>query len=301
MSATPEPIEPIEPQSDLGGVPVTVVMITRDRRREAQRAVERLLALPERPSVIVVDNASGDDTVEAMSRYGDRVTVVALRRNAGAAGRNVGVRAASTAHVAFADDDSAWAPGALRTAVRVLDRHPRVALVAARVLVGEQRQVDSACVSMANSPLASTGPLPGQPVLGFIACGAVVRRDAFLAAGGFDERYGVGGEEAALAIDLAVDGWNLVYVPEVVALHWPSPRRDPSARRKVLIRNQLWLAWGRRRWPAALATTVRCLWRAATDPDVRSGCVDAVHDLRAVVRSRRSVDRRLERQLRLLD
>ena len=281
--------------------PVTVVMITRNRRREAQLAVERLLALPERPAVVVVDNGSSDGTVGSLARFGERIEVVTLDRNAGAAGRNIGVAAARTPYVAFVDDDSAWEPGALAAAVDTFEQHPQVALIAARVLVGERRELDPTCLKMAASPLRPPVPLPGPAVIGFIACGAIVRRDAFLAVGGFDERYGGGGEEGALAIDLVARGWFLTYVPEVVALHWPSPRRDTDVRRRVEVRNQLWLAWSRRRWRAALATTARCLRRAPTDRVVRSGIREAVRDAGGVLRSRRSVDRWLERELRLLD
>ena len=44
--------------------------------------------------------------------------------------------------------------------------------------------------------------LPGRSVLGFLACGAVVRRSAFVQAGGFDPVVHFGGEEERLALDL---------------------------------------------------------------------------------------------------
>ena len=43
---------------------VTVAVITHDRREELARALGRLAALPSRPEVIVVDNASSDGTAE---------------------------------------------------------------------------------------------------------------------------------------------------------------------------------------------------------------------------------------------
>src|SRR5829696_4519460 len=205
---------------------VSAVMITRDRRAEATRAVERLLRLPDAPPVIVVDNASSDGTPRALAGLDDRVRVVALHRNAGAAGRNVGVEVASTPYVAFVDDDSGWAPGALGLAGELLRSSPPLAVVAARVMVGEPGRPDPTCLAMAASRLPAEARLPGPPVLGFISCGAVVRRDAFRAVGGFDERYGVGGEELPLAIELARHGWKLAYVDDVVAHHWPSPIRD---------------------------------------------------------------------------
>lgn len=281
---------------------ITAVMITRNRRAEACRAVDRLLSLEERPGIIVIDNASSDGTADAIDAVrAPAVSVVRLACNAGAAGRNVGVKAAATPYVAFVDDDSAWTPGGLARAVEIMDRYPRLAVLAARVLVGDHEVTDPACAQMAASPLAGAADLPGRPVLGFVACGAVVRRDAFLASGGFDERYGVGGEEGPLAVELAMRGWGLAYVEEVTARHWPSPSRDPSARRRTVTRNALWLSWSRRRWPTVLRATARAVRLAVDDPAVRAGLLDATRRSYHVLRQRRSVELWLERELRLID
>jgi GT2 family glycosyltransferase len=279
---------------------VTVVVITRDRPGEARRAVGRLLRLPDGVQVIVIDNGSAGPSGLDGLRH-PRLRVAHLDRNLGAAARNLGVRCATTRHVAFADDDSAWVPGSLTLAARLLDRHDRLALIAGRILVGDERRVDPVCEEMARSPLPSNAALPGVPVLGFVACAAVVRRDAFLATGGFDRRYGVGGEERPVAIALAAAGWELAYVPACTALHWPSAQRDPERRRRVVVRNDLWSTWSHRRWTTALAATVAAIRSARTDPAARAGLRDALAAAGSVLRRRRPVGRELERRLRLLD
>jgi GT2 family glycosyltransferase len=281
--------------------PVTAVMITRNRCDEAVQAIERLLQLPERPPIIVVDNSSTDDTLTAVSKFADRVTIIPLTRNAGAAGRNAGVEAARTPYIAFVDDDSSWKAGSLAQAAAVMAAHPSVAVLAAQLTVGEQQSLDPACRRMAASPLPADSDLPGPPVLGFIACAAVVRRDAFLAVGGFDERYGVGGEERSLALELADGGWKLAYVEDVRASHRPSPVRDRVDRGRVLVRNELWLAWSRRPWPSALRVTARFLRRAVNDSVARAGVVAAARQAGSVLRVRRCVAPWLEQQLQLIE
>jgi GT2 family glycosyltransferase len=211
------------------------------------------------------------------------------------------VRATETPHVAFCDDDSWWAPGSLARGVELLDAHPDVALLAARVLLGDDERLEPTCAVMAASPLRGRPGLPGPRILGFVACGAIVRRTAFLDAGGFDARFGVGGEERLLAADLAQRGWSLVYCPELVAHHHPSKVRDRFGRRVVEVRNDLWFSWLRRRHPAALRYTGSTALRAVREPAARAGLMDALSAWHEVLASRRPVPPELEADLRRLD
>jgi GT2 family glycosyltransferase len=45
---------------------VSVTMVTRDRRDTLLASIARLMELPERPSITVVDNGSTDGTVAAV-------------------------------------------------------------------------------------------------------------------------------------------------------------------------------------------------------------------------------------------
>ena len=237
---------------------VTVVVMTRNRCSD----LERSLARHDAP-VVVVDNGSTDGTPDMVRSRFPQVRLVLLGRNLGAPARDVGVRTAGTPYVAFADDDSWWAPGALERAADVLDAHPRLAVLAARMLVGEDERLDPICVDMAGSPLGKDPDLPGPDVLGFLACGAVVRRDAFLAAGGFDDVVFFGGEEERLAADLLGAGWGLAYVDEVVAHHHPSASRDSGGRQVLIARNSVLTAVMRRPW-SVVARRVRGHWASGS-------------------------------------
>ena len=282
------------------GSRIAVVVITRDRRDLVVGAVERLSRLPERPRVVVVDNGSRDGTVPALRRCG--VEVLALTHNAGSAGRNLGVEAVDAPYVAFADDDSGWAPGALARAAAHFDAHPRLGLLAARVLVGPEMRLDPTSAQMAASPLPTDRDAPGPAVLGFLACGAVVRRRAFLEAGGFHPRFGVGGEEALLALDLVSAGWRLSYCADVVAHHHPATsNRDPAARRAREVRNALWVTWLRRRGAGLAHGTLAATHAASDARDLCRGLAGAVAGMPWVLRERRPLPPAVEAQRRLLD
>jgi len=266
---------------------VTTVVASRNRLEDLRYTLPK----QSRP-VVLVDNASTDGTATAVRTAYPDVEVVALPSNCGATARNVGVRRATTPYVAFADDDSWWVPGSLQAAAALLDRHPRIGLIAGLVLLGTGQEEDPVCGQMATSPLPARPDLPGRPVLGFIACAAVVRREAFLAAGGFDPVVFFGGEEARLAMDLATGGWDLCYVPALVVHHHPSPRRASSAHRDDLIaRNEVLTAVMRRPWPATL--------RVARRAGVR-GILAAAPRVPAALAARQRVAAPLEAELRLL-
>ncbi|MED5618274.1 glycosyltransferase family 2 protein [Ideonella sp. BN130291] len=240
----------------------TVVVLTHNRAAELLHTLWRLTQLPEQPPVVVVDNGSTDGTAERVREAYAKAWLVRSERNLGAAGRNLGVDQVHTPYVAFCDDDTWWAPGALRRAADVLDAHPTVGALAARVLVGPQQREDPTCSAMVHSPLDATG-LPGPGLIGFMAGAVVMRTQAYRAVGGYEPRLFIGGEERLFGLDLAARGWRMCYVPEVVTHHHPSQQRDAGGRRVLVARNELWIAWMRLPWRAAWQHTRQVVKQAA--------------------------------------
>ena len=73
---------------------IAVVVASRNRRDVLLRTLPRHLALPERPRVSLVDDASTDGTAAAGRATLPEVEVIELARSVGGAGRNDGLRAA---------------------------------------------------------------------------------------------------------------------------------------------------------------------------------------------------------------
>jgi GT2 family glycosyltransferase len=277
-------------------IPVTTVIATRNRCQELRSSLPR-----HRGPVILVDNGSTDGTRDMVAREHPEVTLIPLSRNAGAVARNIGVQEAVTPLVAFADDDSWWAPGALERASAVFATSPRLAVVNGRILVGEDEVLDPTCDVMARSPLGTSDGLPGPSILGFVACGAVVRRSAFLLAHGFDDVIFFMGEEERLALDLMQLRWHLCYVDSVVAHHHPSADRDAASRERraaLVARNQVLTAVLRRPWSEVGR---RGLAAARRGPAGRRGLGQAVARLPRAVRSRRPVGPHVEMAAKVVE
>lgn len=278
---------------------VGVAVLTHNRRDEVLDTVAHLTRVADPASIVVVDNASADGTAAALRGRFPAVRVIRLPRNLGAAARNEAVRAIAAPYVAFADDDTWWAPGALERAADVMDAHPRLAALTARVLVEPGGREDPTCTAMAASPLPNRLGVPGAEIFGMMAGACMMRRTAFLAAGGYEPRLFLGREEMLLAIDLAAAGWAMAFVPSVCVHHRPSPRRDVIARRRLLLRNGLWCAWLRRAPRHAWGETFAALRDAWRQPVLWPAVLAALAGLPWALRGRQvvppHVDAALER------
>ncbi|MER7014502.1 glycosyltransferase [Saccharopolyspora sp. NPDC000359] len=284
-----------------GALDTTVVIATRNRCAELDRTLHELAGLRQPPQVVVVDNASTDGTARLVTEQHPRARLVRAPRNLGAAGRNLGVELAGTTYVAFSDDDSWWAEDALARAEEVFAAHPGVGLIAARTLVGSDEHLDPVNVEMARSPLPTPVGLPGPRILGFTACAAIVRREAFMVAGGFNATLFFGAEEKLLACDLAAAGWDLVYEPTVQAHHHPSTARAPArVRQELEARNNLLIAWMRYAPRAALQRTFALLRESATDAVSRRALRAAARRLPTAFAQRRKLPTEVIREVELL-
>jgi GT2 family glycosyltransferase len=276
-------------------------VLTHDRPAELERTLARLVALPETPRLVVVDNASAPGCVDAVLRRFPGVDSVRCDANLGAAGRNAGVDRVQTRYVAFCDDDTWWEPGSLAAAARRLDAHAAVASITARILVEPGGREDPITPELRGSPVPAPPGLPGPALMSLLAGASVLRVDAFRQVGGFSPRLWLGGEEELMALDLAASGWWMCWVEDLVVHHHPSTLRDPRRRRQLGIRNTLWTTWLRRPAPAALRRTAALLRRFPPDRATAVALLEAVRGLPWVLRERRVVPPHVEAALRILE
>jgi GT2 family glycosyltransferase len=276
---------------------VSIVLLTFNCAHRLPAVLDHLVVLD--VPVIAVDNASSDDTVAVLSRYPE-IGIVRLERNIGAAARNVGLERAATPYVAFCDDDGWYEPDGLAIAADALDMYPALALVSARILVGDEQRLDPICAVMADSPLRDEQGIPGAVLLGFMAGACVVRVSAYRDVGGYDPVYFIAGEEQTLAMKLAGLGWQLRYLPDVVVQHRPSRANAPRLRPYEL-RNTLWTCWLYRSPGNAVRASLAALLQRPKNRAWLRGVAMALAGWGWVRRNRRPLPRKLDQALRRLD
>lgn len=164
---------------------VGVVIPTYNNARGVGRAIESVLAQT-RPAdeIVVVNDGSADQTLEVISSFGDHVRCLSQPNSGAAAARNRGVQALGTDWVAFLDHDDEWLPGKLERQCAALELVPGVAFSTA----GAYTYFDG-------KPSGVSLPDPERIARSFRYCNCfgfpgstgMIRRDAFLAVGGFRE------------------------------------------------------------------------------------------------------------------
>lgn len=170
---------------------VTVLIGAYENERTVARAVESILAQTERNlELIVIDDGSRDRSAAvAQEAIGSdpRGRVMRLERNLGIArSLNSGLEAAAAPLVAIQDADDHSAPQRLERQLAALAEAPTVAVVGARM-----REVDEEGRTLRPRTSFAAGDV-GPVLLRFnpIPNGsALLRREAALAAGGYDPRY----------------------------------------------------------------------------------------------------------------
>jgi GT2 family glycosyltransferase len=210
--------------------PVSVVIPCWNGRRWLPGCLGSLAAQQLPPAeVVVVDNGSQDGSVAYLRDEHPDVRVLALGSNTGFAhAANRGIEAARSRLVALINTDVELESDWLQRMAAAVHDDARVAAAACKMLALNDRRAiydagdvlrrDGACVQRGRFE-RDDGRFdePGE-VFGACAGAALYRRDAVLAAGGFDERYFAYLEDVDLALALRRAGWRCRYVP-AVALH----------------------------------------------------------------------------------
>lgn len=177
-----------------------------------------------------------------------------------ARGRNLLAARATGDVIVFLDDDATFASPTAPEDIRAsFERDERTVAVAFRVERADGH-VESSEFPFRGAPRAQ----PPCECSYFVGCGVAIRRDAFLVAGGFDDRYGYSTEELDLSFSLLRDGGRLRYEPAITVVHRPSPRgRTPAPNIPGLrLRNRLLLV--RRHLPMGVAVVHAAAWGLRT-------------------------------------
>jgi GT2 family glycosyltransferase len=194
--------------------------------------------LPFTLEIIVVDNASVDNTsAEVASKHPD-VILVKKAKNNGIAGWNEGFKVAKQKYFLVLDDDSHVESG-LVEGVKHLEKNPFIGILALNVTTGPYVSADC-------------GWKDGQEVLGFFGCGALIRKEVYEKIGGFAEWLHVYAHEWEYGIRVLEAGYKNVFFENCVVIHRASSTNRSFERLRIFsTRNEygiIYKYYGSDRW-----------------------------------------------------
>ncbi|MCS7176548.1 MAG: glycosyltransferase [Candidatus Kapabacteria bacterium] len=218
--------------------------------RQCLRSLRQALAGID-AEVLVVDNASEDDTVTRLSAEFPEVHWIALPANIGfGKANNIGIAQARGRYILLLNPDTLVHPNALRTLLDYMAHHPEVGIAGCRVLNADGTFQET-CRRGFPTPWVSFTRLFGlerlaprsrlfaryaqrfrpEDEVGYaeVISGAFMlcRRELLQELGGFDPEYFLYGEDVDLCYRAHRAGWRIGYVGTATVVHF----KGESARR----------------------------------------------------------------------
>ena len=175
---------------------VSVVITTHNRPQLLPRAVESARGSSADAEIIVVDDASTDQTAE-VCRALRGIRYLRAERNQGVAGaRNLGLLASKGEYLNFLDDDDIRLPGTLDEQAEILESAPDAGLVYGQALLGDQNCTPTGSFYPEVCP---RGDVVWEPLeRNFIPCGSVLFRKSCVLRVGLLDKSAAG-----------IDDWDL--------------------------------------------------------------------------------------------
>jgi N-acetylglucosaminyl-diphospho-decaprenol L-rhamnosyltransferase len=219
---------------------IAAVIVSFNARDDLLRCLASLRLVKEPLETVVVDNASGDGSRDAVAQSFPDVRVLASDENVGfARATNRGIAASRAPYVLVLNSDAEVRPGAVETLASILDARPRIGVVGPRTLSSDGtvqvsfgpdlglrsewrqrrrvrgvRRRDPAALRLADT--AASREREPDWVSG--AC-LLARRSALEAVNGFDEGYFLYEEDADLCLRLRRAGWGVLFTPAAEVVH----------------------------------------------------------------------------------
>lgn len=290
----------------------TIIVVTHNSAQWRARQAAALTAQTDkRWDLVVIDNASAPSQQPSTTDF-PSARIIQSETNLGFAGGNNRAAAGSeTPYLVFLNPDAFPDPHWFAELISTAERYPDAASIGSTQLrdgspdvldgIGDVLHVSGIAYRAGHGTRANRPPLAET----FSACGAamLVRREAFEAVGGFDERYFCFFEDVDLCFRLRLAGWRILQSPDAVVAHVGGGSTGSKTAFAEFhgARNRLWTFVkcmpSALMWPLLPVHLITTALVAALGP-IRGrglygwrGIVEGIHGLRPILQTRRELQK----------
>jgi len=215
----------------------SIIITTHNRPKLLRRAVESAFAAGANLEVIVVDDASTDETA-TVCRDLTGIKYVRVERNQRVAGaRNLGLLASSGQYITFLDDDDVRLPGSLDKQIKLLETNSEAGLIYGQAILVDQSGTPT---NQSYPRICHQGDVLWE-LLGqnFIPCGTAVFRRSCIDRVGLPDQSLAGIDDWDLWIRIA-ELYSIMALPEPV-MYWrrstPASQQGTSAASRIVLQS----------------------------------------------------------------
>lgn len=223
-------------------VDITVIIVNYNTAKLIRVCLESLLGQSDvNFEIIVVDNASHDNSIKVLEAFNDRIRIIANQRNYGfAKANNQAILSATGRYVFLLNPDAKLSrPHDLRKIIEFMDQNARYGLVGTRIV--NQTNTKETLPryfypgeKYIRSPFSA---LPGK-IAWVLGASIVMPRDVYHNVGGFDEDFFLYGDEADLCLRVRRCGYEIGYYPDVTVVHLGGGSEHATDRHQLTLRKQ---------------------------------------------------------------
>ncbi|MFC1571224.1 glycosyltransferase family 2 protein [Candidatus Margulisiibacteriota bacterium] len=205
--------------------------------------------------IILVDNASKDDSVGFVKEYFPKVKIIINHKNLGfAAGNNVGIKAALGEYVMVLNNDTEVDSNCVEELVKVIEKDRKIGGCATKILSYFNREI----IDVAGLIIYPDGSARGrgrlekakdnfneqEEIFFGSDCAAIYRREMLDEIGLYDEEFFAHHDETDLGMRAHWAGWKCIYVPTAVVHHRYSASHGAYSPLKAFLveRNRVYVA-----------------------------------------------------------
>jgi len=234
---------------------ISVVVLNWNGKEVVEKCLQSLQGQTYQPlEIIVVDNASTDDSMDLVRKKFLNVKLILNERNLGfGGGNNVGIRASQGRYIMMLNNDTRLDSKCIEELKRSIEKDDRYGACASKILLEyEDNLIDAAGIVVCPDGLSigrgrlEKGDRYDEEVEVFFAsdCACLYRREMLEDIGLYDEDFFAYADETDMGWRAQLAGWKCIYNPKAIVYHFHSASTGTYSPFKAFLveRNRIWVA-----------------------------------------------------------